>query len=363
MNKKTFILVSKKSIWPSHERVKKNLTLSYRRAFQSKKILVSDMDSLSKFFKELIALSWKEKKHYDVVLLDVGINLNQIAHFSKWVNPKTVSFHCLLHGDFILRIEEWRTLLNQLSGFKGSLRVCSEPMHLLAQKILGSQPFQVIPFPIDSIFFKVKKEKITKSPEIISYFGRITPDKGLLDLLKLWKKIKSPQRQLHLYGDFDSSSLHSLDSKKTFKNKFKKMREQIEHDQSIHQKKLTSDLQIIRAMDRSSYIINCSRFVHEEYGLAVREALVRGKPVLISRWGGHKDLESVPGAFFDLKKLNLKKMKPTDIKRSAQEKFSIEAVTKRIRALNLSQGVFIPVETKEFKRDQIKKWVQLYFGA
>ncbi len=344
MRYEAFIFVSERVIWPSHEQVKVNLTRCYLNAKRAgltvKKMSIPDDLSFKTELTRLIAQSHQREGQLHLVMLDIGLNLTLLSQLAPFMHKERVTIHLHLHGDFILRLAEWQELLRKLQGFRVGVRVCSQAMKDLCQEYFPELSLMVIAFPIADVFFKAAPLAPRKA--IISYFGRLTADKGLLHLLQWWDGFKQREEfELHLYGEWDANTHLSWLSRSDFTEAYHQVQDLLARHPQIKLQHLKSTSALRRAMDRSQVIISLSTFKAEEYGLALREAAARGKPLVLTKWGGHKDLASLPQVKFlpvtkDLS-VDLKKIKVTELTttRSQQQQsarlFSMKSVTQMIK--------------------------------
>jgi len=156
----------------------------------------------------------------------------------------------------------------------------------------------VMPLGYNEEIFKLKRKK-TKKKLVISYFGRITPEKGLHILLKSLKNINFKKWQFFLDIDQVENKLYFSEIKKTIQNNFEKNK--IKYISCDH-------YSIAKYMSISDIVVLPS--IHEEqYGRVIQEAVACGAITVGSNIGGipeiikDKDLLFEPGNHEQLSKI------------------------------------------------------------
>ena len=162
---------------------------------------------------------------------------------------------------------------------------------------------QIIPLGYDEKVFFLPSKKKFKNKIIISYFGRITPEKGIHVLIKSLKNLKNLPWKFMLDIDQIENNLYYKsiinDLKKNFESKKIKL---IKCDH----------YQIANYMQKSHIVVLPSLY-EEQYGRVIQEAVACGNVVVGSNIGAipeiikDKDLLFSPGDFNQLSSI-LKKL-------------------------------------------------------
>ena len=161
----------------------------------------------------------------------------------------------------------------------------------------------IIPLGYDEKIFFLPKKKKNKKKIIISYFGRIIPEKGIHILIKSLENLKNLHWEFMLDIDQVENNLYYENIIKNLKKNFQKGR--IKFIKCNH-------YQIAKYMKKSHIVVLPSLY-EEQYGRVIQEAVACGNVVVGSNIGSipeiikDKDLLFSPGDFNKLSNI-LKKL-------------------------------------------------------
>jgi len=197
----------------------------------------------------------------------------------------------------------------ELAAFAGNLKStdmlvgnCTADLEI-ARKFFSNVQMRKMPFGVDeSVFYpadeterrKIKTELgFNQDDRILLYAGRITIEKNLHTLLRMFSILQDLIPNLHLVvaGEmanvpFTGMGVYSLSLTATM---MKLIRELDLSTESIHfvGRKSTAQLRNLYAI--SDVLVNMTLHHDENFGLSQVEAMACGTPVVGTRWGGLKD--------------------------------------------------------------------------
>lgn len=206
-----------------------------------------------------------------------------------------------LFGNINFELHKWNAVFTEAEHSKTRFLVASSAHKGILSNFIQKELIDIIPYPIDTkIFHPEDKPQIERENFKLIYVGRITKPKNIDTLLKLVLQanmVLKKKIELTLIGSYPSTDaiehLGTQYDTNHFKDKILKL---------IHQSKglikhigFCEHENLVQKLQDSDGFISLSLNCNEEYGGAPREALATGLKVLLTDWGGHKDLKGMPG--------------------------------------------------------------------
>jgi len=242
--------------------------------------------------------------HYDsAILKEVILDIPLSCH---------ILFH--LYGDSFTRLKFFEAHNDLLTGRKIKFVVGSKTSLAICQKIFADKnsvcyaPFFVDYLKNDSL----KKNKETrKKVKKICYFGRISYFKNvhiLIDLFRIFSR-SHPEYELHIAGGIDNYRWKNNPSGSYFNYAGEVFSDALRDAQNEGAKVFyhgeLSREKVSDFLMEMDMFISLGTCEEEDFGLAVIEALQHNLKVILTRWGGYREFESVKGvALVDVKYKN-----------------------------------------------------------
>lgn len=371
---------SEKAAWPSVLKSENNYLKSYRLLKYKQRVFETPPNLNSIALRKVGLLSKLVTHSKKIIFLDQNLDLEKLIPLvCGFCDPNaTMYFH--IYGDFIQRLKLWYKVSPFLQDKKIVFIAASTAHCSLVKGVWG--PYANIkraPFPIDDSFFSAPIKQ--NHSHRLLYLGRYSKEKNYQDLIVSFDKAKitSPE-SIHLlcHGYFGQEALSLHRGRQKFRRP---------ESGRIKIKGPVQSKELMKTIQSASWLVSASTFVQEEYGLAILQGLALGKPVLITKWGGHHDFLKFPLAksiklHFEgrykpdhlretLEKTNWKipSLKEAKKQRSkvAQE-FSIRAVSRTLERVLKSPAIRFRASTSLTKwgrasltRDNINKLVYHYY--
>lgn len=209
--------------------------------------------------------------------------------------PATSRVTLHIFGDFTLKLSDFSALFDELKNKKLTLIVGSKAQERMVSSLfpetvsclrVAGYPFQLSQVSTASDFRT--ELGIPKEQRLIGYVGRMSRQKGVLNLLEAFLKVQSSLKaKLILCGPVDFHSMWQYSdgadqaARKRFETLLKLAGEQVIWIPFLDRSKLSG---LYRSLD---LFISPSTFHDEDYGLSVAEAISFGVPSLITAWGGY----------------------------------------------------------------------------
>lgn len=203
--------------------------------------------------------------------------------------------------NFTYHLVQWQRLFEVIQDFPHRFIVASEPQKKIFEILVqgSAECTKVIPFPVSTDTYHFVPELRKQSELHLVYAGRISYQKyvhELIDAIKFLNQHEQMQVRLDIAGSFDDISNPHFGEHFAPGSYEKLIRQMIASSEGIV--KYVGDLQqeeLAALYCQSDIFVSLSRHHDEDYGLACREALCSGLRLLLTDWGGHRDLKSFGG--------------------------------------------------------------------
>ncbi len=141
--------------------------------------------------------------------------------------------------------------------------------------------------------FSIRIEPGKSLRKDLVYIGRLTPSKNIDKMLFMLHSLALEDKsdfQLHLYGELDNLNRTENSSYPNYKSFLKKLSIELGIENQVYFHGHKEREIIFREIPKNSIGLFLSSYNNENYGLAPREMLERGYPVILSNWGGLGEL-------------------------------------------------------------------------
>lgn len=272
-----------------------------------------------------------------------GISQAQLELLKSFPDGSLEVHYCLF-GDLTLKIPKTARALTALSRFDLTLLVASEAQKRLVGTLFPEhgELIQVRPYPLRPMTFSQSgrdavrsKLNLREDTPLYGYAGRVSEQKGILELLKVFIEAETLiPGHLLIAGPLEPHPFWQYQdhAKDSFSSTFLKLLTLAPHRvtwiKSLEHEELSN---FYSALD---FFVSPSFFHDEDFGLAVSEAKSCGRKCILSAWGGHLRYLQDPDVSFA-------GMKLTDFG------YRIDEVTlKEALIQNHSQGMKFPREER-----------------
>lgn len=230
-------------------------------------------------------------------------NLRLIDH--RWIKAPAVlgeisqrKVWVYIYGDFTLRIPQFIELRKHLKRHEVHYVVASSAQARLVERIFPelSGELEITPYPVDLSSFRFSQEDrkmirrqhgIDEGTEVFGHFGRLSPQKGTLALMKSFLRSGSNAHLLvsgplhnHPFWQFDRNALDQ-----SFEREFRPLlevgRNRITWVGDLPRSKMPG---YFSAVDQ---VLAPGTFHDEDFNLGLSEALAVGLPCVVTPWGGN----------------------------------------------------------------------------
>lgn len=215
---------------------------------------------------------------------------------ARGLRAESYCFH--VWGNFTRFSPEWLRLLRLLRGRRLRLVVASRAQQKQLQAFLGKRSrgcVAVCPFPVET---PRRRARLHKELRLISV-GRISPMKNVDLLVEFLRRFDerhpalAGKWKLTIAGDFDDvigvfASLPRGEYFARWSSWWDTLPDNFRR--KIENTGFLSRSEVLRRMASADLFVSLSTFHDEDFGMAPIEAMQQGTPVLVSDWGGYRDL-------------------------------------------------------------------------
>jgi glycosyltransferase involved in cell wall biosynthesis len=206
-----------------------------------------------------------------------------------------VKFYIHVYGDFVLNLPHWSTFFTDVKPSSLNLICLSHSQVKIAQDFSKVHAFQ-LDCPIAETLIAPASSKKTSSLRFL-YAGRLNPEKNIIPLLEAFESFSAyAKSKLAVSPELLIAGKLDLAGTRQDPTKFTKALHFYEHFATMPGSSITFLGHIPRSKmfevyASADYTLALSTAPYEDYGVAVRESLLVGTPVIVSACGGHLDLE------------------------------------------------------------------------
>ncbi len=225
------------------------------------------------------------------------------------VNSNKTLLIFFIYGDFVRKSANYLALNELLIDKKVHFIAASSSYKKLLSKCLNSnRTLALIPFPIETTIFKRSQSSrnqfrklygLKKDERALLYTGRLSPQKNVELLIDTFLKFNNSlllhkKKHLFLFGnidDFESPTFYQEKLKPG--DYFQRIKKYINdaNNQYLHFIPRADHKSLKQAYCGSDLFISMSLYHDEDYGYSPLESLLCGTPVLVTQWGGYRDLK------------------------------------------------------------------------
>lgn len=231
------------------------------------------------------------------------VNLEKLQSLSR------INVEWYIFGDLTLKLPDFQAHFDSLKHLSPKIFVASEAQKKLLKSIFpeATKFLEVRPYPIE--YFgnfneesrKVWREKLNITPDqkLIGYIGRISPQKGIIELLEAFSRCESElNARLVLAGPVDPHPFwqYSNQPDEKFLPALKKFLALL--GDSVTLLPPMEHQEILQLYSSLDLFVSPSFFHDEDFGLTPSEALSCNVKCLLSDWGGYKRFKGNPNVSF-----------------------------------------------------------------
>jgi len=309
--KKTVIISrSEASSWKSCQSIVANLDAAYSKFLcknDVQKLFVPGELNAYQAYKVIDQL--KEIEPDLIVWIDhapcPAFFIKELTRFYERKDRPSLLIH--LFGDFVIDCLKWRSVEEELKGWKVHFVTASPRQQELVGQFL-SEPEQVscVPFPVETKFFNLsdaesrrsalrKKMNVDEDEKIFLYTGRVSYQKNIELLLKSFsalEKMWKEKIQLWIAGPVDDILLpykgkHGLPGSFYI---------HLAHNTELANERIRylgnlSSEELKDVYSAADVFLSPSTYNDEDFGMSPAEALCMGLECLLSDWGGYTEFK------------------------------------------------------------------------
>jgi len=204
------------------------------------------------------------------------------------IKVKNLHFIFYIMGDMTIEVQRWIQLDKLLRDHQVSF-LCASTAQLKQVNLFTNNKVAVLcQYPVES---ELKKTNNNDSIQLV-YAGRITPQKNINKLLKVFIKASKIKKGMNLSiaGEFHSRTYPfygSGEDNKDYKEEFFKLVKSSNGLITYHGNLCQNDL--AELFSESSHLINISTYMDEDFSIVAAQAMSCGLKIITTQWGGLKD--------------------------------------------------------------------------
>lgn len=311
MTKRRVVIIAKNEIssWKSCQSIVGNLAKTYQRIFDPGDYLFISVAAEFNSYQAYKAAEQVKKVEAEFIIwIDHSPNpAGLIKALSK--EYVDVTFEArpkfLIHvfGDFVLDCLLWQSIRKDLQGWPVHFITASHRQQKLIERFfVNSQNVSCLPFPVDESIYNTNameinrtliREKFKIGPEekIFLYTGRISYQKNIDVLLKVFNEIQSTiGEKIHLWvaGGFDDILLPYFGKYGVVGSFYSHLAPERRHNNlNVNWLGSCAPDELVGFYHAADVLVSMSTYNDEDYGMSPAEAMCTGLPLLLSSWGGY----------------------------------------------------------------------------
>lgn len=292
------------SHWISCHHLLTELELSYHQAFGNIVTFELDLDEAT---WEQSCLEIASHQPDVIIFADHRIRVPLWVHFLKKQLPYKVSWAIHAYGCFSGRVDEWMQLAQLIPNDEIKILSGSEThTEIIRQFFLNPHVVETLAFPYQEKLTGLRQERrllarknyqLSESDLVFTYAGRISYQKNVHHLINLFNQLASTDKKIKLFiaGQPDDKNPRELPHGYYLNHAAELFQLELSTSklQVTYLQQLSSD-ELHELYQASDYAVSFSTLYGEDYGRSLIEGLSTGLGVIATRWGGHKDLASLP---------------------------------------------------------------------
>jgi len=309
--KKTVIISrSEASSWKSCQSIVANLDAAYSKFLCNddvRRLFVPGELNVYQAYKVIDQL--KEIEPDLIVWIDhapcPALFIKELTRFYEKKLRPSLLIH--LFGDFVIDCLKWRSVEEELKGWKVHFVTASpRQQKLVGQFLLEPEQVSCVPFPVETKFFNLsdaesrrsalrKKMNVDEDEKIFLYTGRVSYQKNIELLLKSFsalEKMWKEKIQLWIAGPVDDILLpykgkHGLPGSFYI---------HLAHNTELANERIRylgnlSSEELKDVYSAADVFLSPSTYNDEDFGMSPAEALCMGLECLLSDWGGYTEFK------------------------------------------------------------------------
>ncbi|MAZ49192.1 MAG: hypothetical protein CME65_11560 [Halobacteriovoraceae bacterium] len=240
------------------------------------------IENLSSTYQEEYQMS--ESVNDAGILLSICNTPEEIKAYLKQFKDERVIIH--LHGDFIENLVEWNSLFLKFPEKKFQLLASSHSQAKIIEKILKTKCRVCTPIP----YTLSSKELSSRTKQKFVYYGRLSENKNIDWLIKLFKKFQSitnRQDRLDIYGIPDNISCFVKNMSRLQRPLIEEIIDLAKNEPNIN---IYPTNHSSRVLENYDHFISLSTYHDDDFGVGIIEAINTGLNPILSNWGGLRDI-------------------------------------------------------------------------
>ncbi|MBC7428445.1 MAG: glycosyltransferase family 4 protein [Bacteriovorax sp.] len=242
--------------------------------------------------------------HYDfIIFVHPTLVINErLPQFITDIYKSNSNLIFYIFGDYVRKSPNYLQLEKSLIGKRVFFYAASESYQKLIKKtLINPEACLKLPFPLDmrTFSYQVKKRRkfrekynLKKNDFVILYTGRISPQKNIHLIIKALNRLnKNKNLKLFIFGNSDEFETSTFFENKIVPGKyFQLLKSLIKNKDNIRVIPRADHKELAGAYCGCDLFISLSLYHDEDFGYSPLESLCSGTPVIVTQWGGFRDL-------------------------------------------------------------------------
>lgn len=297
IKKKFIILTSQTRSLSSVHKISQDIILNYQQLLCNEKVVTFSLSDEHPIDNDILNLIQSDTQSTIIAVHPEIIRLKSFTLLLGYIKSSDeIIIH--LYGDFLRQAPRFSFSAKLLKGKKIKFVTPSRAYaDLISRCFEGPSCVSVIPFPVENkeidshLELKELRKKFNIDDHLVFlYAGRITRQKNVAQLLKVFNEESKKQKmKLFIIGQIDEVEFSTVGTNDIFGSVFKSIEPFMGNENIIFIDHLENGLADYYQL--ADYFISLSCYHDEDFGRAPVEALLNGCQLILTRWGGYKDLE------------------------------------------------------------------------